>query len=57
MNEDKITVEQKAHDLAVAAAYASYSACLSEKEFDLESFYQEYERVYDMLLPIVKHYN
>ena len=55
MDEKQISVEQKAHDLAVAYAVTSMSQ--SGENFGVEDFYQEYERAYDELLKIVKHYS
>ena len=50
-----LTVEQKAHDLAVA--YASYLAITYETVPTTEDFYQDYENAFSTLLPIVEHYN
>ena len=50
--EHEISVEQKAHDLAVA--YATYLMSNSDKEYDLNEFYQEYENAYIALFPLVK---
>ena len=50
--EHEISVEQKAHDLAVS--YATYLMSNSDKEYDLNEFYQEYENAYIALFPLVK---
>ena len=55
MDKKQLSVEQKAHDLAVA--YATYSVSQYDKYLDIDEFYQEYERAYDELLKIVKHYS
>lgn len=55
MDKKQLSVEQKAHDLAVA--YATYSVSQYDKYSDIDEFYQEYERAYDELLKIVKHYS
>ena len=52
--EHEISVEQKAHDLAVA-----YAACVistSDDKFEAENFYQEYENAYKHMLRLVNHY-
>lgn len=48
-----LTVEQKAHDPAVA--FATYLASTYEVQPKLEEFYQDYENAYTSLLPIVEH--
>lgn len=53
--DHKISIEQKAHDLAVA--YATYSASACDSKTDIEGFYQEYENAYQVLLPLVKRYD
>ena len=49
---EDISIEQKAHDLAVA--YAAYSISNCDNKVDIESFYQECENAYAVLLPLVK---
>lgn len=53
--EHEISVEQKAHDLAIA--YASYVISTSDDKFEAEGFYQEYENAYDNMLRLVNHYS
>ena len=53
MDDKKLSVEQKAHDLAVA--YAATSISKSGEHFEIEDLYQEYDRAYDEFLRIVKH--
>lgn len=52
--EHEISVEQKAHDLAIA--YASYVISTSDKKSEAEGFYQEYENAYKHMLKLAKHY-
>ena len=52
--EHEISVEQKAHDLAIA--YASYVISTSDKKSEAEDFYQEYENAYEQMLRLAKHY-
>ena len=52
--EHEISVEQKAHDLAIA--YASYVISTSDKKSEAEDFYQEYENAYKHMLKLVRHY-
>lgn len=55
MDKKQLSVEQKAHDLAVA--YATTSMSKSGEHFEIEDLYQEYDRAYDEFLRIVKHYS
>lgn len=55
MDKKQLSVEQKAHDLAVAYAVTSMSQ--SGESFEVEDFYQEYDRAYDELLRIIKRYS
>ena len=50
--QDKISNEQKAHDLAIA--YATYAAMSSSDKVDLEPFYQDYEHLYPLFLELVE---
>ena len=50
--QDKISNEQKAHDLAIA--YVTYSAMSSSDMVDLEPFYQDYEQLYPLFLELVE---
>ena len=51
----EISIEQKAHDLAVA--YATYTLSSSDRKFEAEDFYQEYENAYKHMLRLVQHYD
>ena len=52
MNENKLTIEQKAHDLAVA--YAVYLANTRAEETDVEPFYEDYTNSYGPFLALLK---
>lgn len=51
----ELSVEQKAHDLAIA--YTTYVATVRDSIIDVEPFYQEYENSYEVFLRLVKHNN
>ena len=52
MYQENISLEQKAHDLAVA--YANYLASSRDEQTDLDAFYQDYENAYQAIQSLVK---
>jgi len=52
--QNKISDEQKAHDLAVA--YATYVSARRSEKTDVDSFYQEYESALEAFNFLVKRY-
>lgn len=51
---DKISKEQKIHDLAIA--YATYVSSQGQETISTDDFYQEYESAYAAMEKIISHY-